>query len=261
MCRKGSLAVGLALFLFACGGKNPETPPQPAPALEPAPKPADPVRNDELERLKKQLVEMHTSLASSKEERQGLKKSLSERAEELIELDEANASLELELASALEELLRSQSSLRNVQSRAFAVSRIAEVRVELKAVRRNNDPVLRSRIERADEFLARADQTLAEDNVGGAAYLADRAGELLRQARIVAEIRKKESREILPIVPPRAMEVQTGANLRSEPSSESRRVGGVKKGTKVEAVARQEDWYQIVTAAGAKAWIHRSLVR
>ena len=261
MCRKGSLAVGLALFLFACGGKNPETPPQPAPALEPAPKPADPVRNDELERLKKQLVEMHTSLASSKEERQGLKKSLSERAEELIELDEANASLELELASALEELLRSQASLRNVQSRAFAVSRIAEVRVELESVRYNNDPALRARIERADEFLTRADQTLAEDNVGGAAYLADRAGELLRQARIVAEIRKKEPREILPIVPPRAMEVQTGANLRSGPSSESRRVGGVKTGTKVEVVARRGDWYQIVTAAGAKAWIHRSLVR
>ena len=121
MCRKGSLAVGLALFLFACGGKNPETPPQPAPALEPAPKPADPVRNDELERLKKQLVEMHTSLASSKEERQGLKKSLSERAEELIELDEANASLELELASALEELLRSQSSLRKTTTTCSSI--------------------------------------------------------------------------------------------------------------------------------------------
>ena len=257
MCRKGRLAVGLApfLFLFACWGKNPETPRQPAP------KPAERVRTDEVERLKKQLEEMHTSLASSKEERQGLKKSLSERAEELIELDEANASLELELASALEELLRSQSSLRNVQSRAVAVSRIAEVRVELETMRPNRDIALRSRFERADEFLMRADQALTDDNVGGAAYLADRAGELLRQARTVAEIRKKEPHEFIPIVPPRAMEVQAEANLRSEPSPESRRVGGVRTGTKVEAVARQEDWYQIVTAAGTKAWIHRTLVR
>ena len=128
-------------------------------------------------------------------------------------------------------------------------------------MRRSNDPALRTRIERADEFLTRADQALAEDNVGGAAYLADRAGELLRQARTVAEIRKKGPREIIPIVPPRTMEVQAASNLRSEPSSESTRIGGVETSTKVEAIARQGDWYQIVTAAGTKAWIHRTLVR
>lgn len=261
MCREGSLAVGLALFLSACGGKNPETPAQPAPASEPAPSPTDPVRNDEAERLEKQLTQVRASLASSDEERRRLEQSLSERAEELMVLEETTASLELELASALEELLRAQASLRNVQSRAFAVSRIAEVRVELDALRPSNEPALRTRIERADGFLTRADQALVEDNIGGAAYLADRAGELLRQVRTVAEIRSKGPREIIPIVPPRAMEVQAASNLRSDPSSKSTRLGGVETGTKVEAIARQGDWYQIVTAAGTKAWIHRTLVR
>jgi hypothetical protein len=190
-----------------------------------------------------------------------VEQALSEQAAELAALEEATASLELELASALEELLRSQASLRTVQSRAFAVSRIAEVRVQLEAARRHDDPALKTRVERAAEFLTRADQTLAEDNLGGAAYLADRAGELLRQARTVAEIRKQGSREVIPIVPPRSMEVQVAANLRLEPSSESPRVAGLGSGTHVEAVARHGDWYQIVTDDGTKAWIHRALVR
>lgn len=261
MCREGSLAVGLALLLFACGGKNPETPAQPAPGLESAPKPVELVGNDETERLKKQLAEVRASLASTDEERQRLERSLSEHAQELMALEEVNAGLELELASAVEELLRARASLRNVQSRAFAVSRIAEVRVELETTWRGDDIVLRARIERADEFLTLADQALAENNVGGAAYLADRAGELLRQARTVVEIRKQGSRDVIPIVPPRTMEVQEAANLRSEPSSESTRLGGLATGAKLEAIARQGDWYQIVTAAGTKAWIHRTLVR
>ncbi len=262
MRREGSLVVSLVLLLSGCTAKSPEPPPQPPPS-QPAPAETQVVDSlrEEVVRLKTELAQARASLSASQDEHALLEGALSERGEESAALEESNASLELELASALEALLRAQASLRNVQSRAFAVSRIAEVRVQLEAVRRHDDEALTARIERAAEFLARADQTLANDNIGGAAYLADRAGELLRQARTVAEIRGKQPGEMIPIVPPRSMEVQTSANLRREPSTESPRLGGVESGTQVEAIARQGDWFQIVTDAGTKAWIHRALVR
>lgn len=259
MGREGRLAVGFVVLLGACVGKSPEPPPQ-LPPSSTAPRAPEPP-NEEVVRLQADLDETRSSLGSTREELARVERTLGERAEELVALEESNASLELELASALEELLRAQASLRNVQSRAFAVSRIAEVGVQLKAAQRLDDPALTARIERAAEFLARADQTLGENNIGGAAYLADRAGELMRQARTVAEIRRKEPREVMPIVPPRPMEVQAQANLRSAASSESPRVAGVEIGALVEAVARQGEWFQVVTATGTKAWIHRALVR
>lgn len=268
MGRQGNLAFGLVVFLCACGGKNLETPDQTPPPAAPETPPervpdAEVQASLELEitRLRRDLAETRTSLGANHEQRMQLERALSERAEELAVLEESNASLELELASALDALLRAQASLRNVQSRAFAVSRIAEVRVQLEAARRHHDEALNARIDRSAEFLERADQTLSENNIGGAAYLADRAGELLRQAQTVAEIRGKDPREIIPIVPARSMEVQAAANLRRDPSSESPRLDGIESGTQVEAIARQGDWFQIVTAAGTTAWIHRALVR
>ncbi len=107
----------------------------------------------------------------------------------------------------------------------------------------------------------RADRALQDDNVGGAAYLAERASELLRQVRTVAEIRSKEPKELIPIVPPREIEVNASANLRKAPRSDSERVGSVEAGTRLKAIARQGDWYRVETADGQQAWIHRRLIR
>jgi hypothetical protein len=190
-----------------------------------------------------------------------LQAALAERNSELTALEEAKASLELELQSALEELIRSQANALNVQSRAFAVSRIAEVRVELASFRASRDPALTDRLDRAEEFLDRADGALEQDNVGGAAYLAERASELVRQVKTVAEIRSTVPSELIPIVPPRYIEVSAVGNLRKAPSINSVRVGSVEPGTRLRAVARQGEWYQVETERGDEAWVHRRLIR
>ena len=96
--------------------------------------------------------------------------------------------------------------------------------------------------------------------MGGAAYLADRAGELIRQAKIVKELRRQQPSEVIPIVPPRSMEVQTAAALRSGPGTDNARIGSVRRGARLEAVARWGEWYRVKTVDG-EAWIHRRLVR
>lgn len=204
---------------------------------------------------------LQAALKAAETETARLRTALSDRNSELTALEEVKASLELELHSALEELIRSQANALNVQSRAFAVSRIAEVRVELASFRAGRDPALADRLDRAEEFLDRADRALEQDNVGGAAYLAERASELVRQVKTVAEIRSTEPTELIPIVPPRYIEVSAVANLRKAPSVNSVRVGTVEPGTRLRAVARQGEWYQVQTEGGEEAWVHRRLVR
>jgi hypothetical protein len=205
--------------------------------------------------------ELEEALAEALEESSRLRDALAERGAEVTALEEAKATLELELKSALEELVRSQTSVRNVQSRAFAVSRIAEVRVELQSLRKRPDPALADRLQRGAAFLDHADRALAEQNVGGAAYLAERASELLRQARTIAEIRGGEPTELIPLVPPRKLEVLAAANLRRAPSSDSEKLGGVEPGTELKAVARRGEWYQVEVEGMEPVWIHRRLVR
>jgi hypothetical protein len=253
-------AAAIALVVASCGAKTaqvsapappPPSPPETAPesssappAVESPPETAD-----------------SAALNAAREEAARLREALAERSAEVTALEETKATLELELKSALEELVRSQTSVRNVQSRAFAVSRIAEVRVELQLLRRRNDPAVTDRLDRAAGFIEHADRALDSDNVGGAAYLAERASELLRQVRTIAEIRTDAPTELIPIVPPRMLQVVATANLRKAPTSDSEKLGAVEPGTELRAIARRGDWFQVELEAKEPAWVHRRLVR
>jgi uncharacterized protein YgiM (DUF1202 family) len=210
-----------------------------------------------MERLERQL-------AQAKKENQALRQRLEAEEGARASLEERYAALEIELASAVEEVLRSKASLRSVHIRALAISRIAEVRVQLHSVPQAEDPEVAARLERANEFLSRADTALTEGNFGGASYLAERAGDLVRQAKMVAEVRSSSlnpSEEIIPIVPPRSLEAVVNANLREAPGTDKARVGHVDKGKQMMAVARWGEWFQVETDAGFRAWIHGSVVR
>jgi hypothetical protein len=247
-----------------CAGKKPAEAPPAEPAVtatERSSSPSAVPESDAVVESDDESMRLQAALKASETETARLRSALSERNAEVTALEEAKASLELELHSALEELIRSQANALNVQSRAFAVSRIAEVRVELSSFRASRDPALDDRLDRAQEFLDRADKALDQGNVGGAAYLAERASELVSQVKTVAEIRSNEPAELIPIVPPRFIEVSAAANLRKAPSVNSGRVGSVEPGARLRAVARQGEWYQVQTDGGEEAWVHRRLVR
>jgi Bacterial SH3 domain len=255
-----ALALGLVLSGIACAGKKLDAPP--IDAKDEAAPPASPTTSEAAAlSTSDEIGRLEAALKNAEEDEARMRDALAERDSELTALEEAKASLDLELQSALEELMRSQASVRNVQSRAFAVSRIAEVRVEVKTFRSAKDPALTDRLDRAEDFLDRADRALQADNVGGSAYLAERASELLRQVRTVAEIRANEPKELIPIVPPRQIVVAAAANLRKGPSSDSERVRAVEPGTTLKAVARQGEWYQVEVEGGEPAWIRRRLIR
>ncbi len=248
--------------IAACGGKTaPVPPPAPPPESPPEPISSAPPPEKKEEDKGDNGDKGEVALTAALEEASRLREALAERSAEVTALEETKATLELELKSALEELLRSQTSVRNVQSRAFAVSRIAEVRVELQLLRKRKDPALADRLNRAGGFIDHADRALETDNVGGAAYLAERASELLRQARTIAEIRSDSEAELIPIVPPRMLQVVAAANLRKSPSADSKKLGAVEPGTELRAIARRGDWFQVEVEGKDSVWVHRRLVR
>ncbi|HEY7817939.1 MAG TPA: SH3 domain-containing protein [Vicinamibacteria bacterium] len=249
----------VTLALGGCGGKNAPAPPTPADS-KPKPQKEKSSRSESASRPKNPAKKGGPTEPADFEVEQ-LREVLAERSAEVFALEETVATLELELRSALEELVRSRANVRSVQSRAFAVSRIAEVRVELNGLSERDDPALADRLQRAGGFLDHADRALAEDNVGVAAYLAERAGELLRQVRTIAEMRGSSPTALIPLVPPRTLRVLSQANLRKAPSSDADRVGAVTPGTELTATARRGEWFQVDFQGMAEVWIHRRLVR
>jgi hypothetical protein len=204
----------------------------------------------ELERARAEIVQTHEQVRIARQE--------AAAAEERFE------ALRREMDRALEDVLASKASLRGVNNRALAISRIAEVRVQMQSAGGSGEPEVAGRVRGAEALLARADRALEEGNYGGAAYLADRAGEMIRQARTVAEVAARQTGEapgFIPIVPARAVEVAVTANLRGGPDTTRPRVGTVRPGTRLQAVGRLGEWLEVETEGGHTAWIHRATVR
>ena len=218
--------------------------------------PADEL-NREVERYRAELGEARAEIARLREQVE-IARHQTAVAEERFEV------LRVEMDRALDDVLASKASLRGVNNRALAISRIAEVRVQMQSAGGRGGPEVAARLREAGALLARADQALNRDNYGGAAYLADRAGEMIRQARTVAEVAARQTGEtagVIPIVPARAIEVVVTANLRSGPDTARPRVGRAKPGMRLKAIARLGEWFEVETEGGRTAWIHRSTVR
>jgi hypothetical protein len=255
----GALLVAV-LVAGGCAAKK-AVAPQPLP---PAPVEAGPSPESlEAARLAKDLDESRAELEQAKAEGQKLREQLKVSRQEAAAAEEQYQALRREMDRTLEEVLASKASLRGVHNRALAISRIAEVRVQLEGAGRRNERDVAERLRRARELLARADRVLEEGNYGGASYLADRAGELVGHARAVSDATAAngEGTGLIPIVPSRGLEVVASANLRVGPDASRRKVGVAAPGTRLTAVARQGDWFEVEIENGQKAWIYRSLVR
>jgi len=214
-------------------------------------------RDGEVQRYRGELEDARAEIARLREQVE-ITRHQTAVAEERFE------ALRGEMDRALDDVLNSKASLRGVNNRALAISRIAEVRVQMQGAGGRGGPEVAARLRGAEALLVRADQALNEGNYGGAAYLADRAGEMMRQARTVAEVTARQTAEtagLIPIVPARTVEVSVNANLRSGPDTTRSRVGTARPGTRLHAVGRLGEWFEVETEGGRTAWIHRSVVR
>jgi uncharacterized protein YgiM (DUF1202 family) len=210
------------------------------------------------------LQQNRAELESARADIMRLHKQVKTAQQETAAAEERFEALRHDMDQALDDVLASKASLRGLNNRALAISRIAEVRVQMQSAGGRDDLEVAARMHGAEALLARADRALEEGNYGGAAYLADRAEEMIRNARRVAEVSARQAGEtvgLIPIVPARTVEVTVSANLRSGPGTARSRVGTAGPGTRLQAVGRLGEWLQVETEGGRTVWINRATVR
>lgn len=245
----GALAAGCASAPATSPPSAPTEPNEPA-AAAPSAAALEPVLREERQHLAEERVRSIE-----------LEQELLKMRAELAAAEERYEALAVELETTLEEVLRSKASVRSVQSRALATSRIAEVRVAMQSVEPSGAPMVETSLARATELLTRADKELADGNYGGAAYLAERASDLVRQARTAREVmRVPTTAAVEALLPPLNMRTTRSTNVRQGPATTFERVSVLPPGARVLAVAASEEWRHVESDTGIRGWVHSSLL-
>lgn len=265
------LAVGglLCGLVGGCAGGPSVRPGPDSASPEPPAPPADSTPAGEGALLRSSLDETRTALARAWEEvaherLRGIE--LERRVLELVAAVRASEGrrdlLESDLAAAIDEVLRSKASLSGGANRALAVSRIAELRAAAQAAAAAATAGAMVEHERVDDLLGRAEAELEAANYPGAAYLAERAGELLRQARRGGEEAvplPPPPDLVVPLVPAEPVFATQRANLRLGPGLDYERLTVLEVGEPLRAVARVDEWVQVERADGVRGWVHSRL--
>jgi hypothetical protein len=173
----------------------------------------------------------------------------SERAERLARQVEQ---LRAELEHAEQTLVAVESGLRGTQSRADAVSAIAEAAVEVsraaeRAGWRPDD------LREARAKLEEAERQVDAGHFGSAIFFASRAERIAE--RVLSEAKNVAAARDVRFVGGRRV------NLRGGPSTEDPVLEVLVHGTPVYPERQQGDWVLVRSAPGAVGWIHATMLR
>jgi uncharacterized small protein (DUF1192 family) len=162
------------------------------------------------------------------------------------------ARLRDDLAKAEASIVAMESGLRGSQSRADAVSALAEARIALDRVSLTV-PWRQDRVEEARAKLAEARRQLDVDHIGSAVFFASRAQGITEsldlEARLVAGW------------PGRRLVGSPRVNLRAGPSQEHPVLAVLIHETPLLLERDEADWALVRTPAGQVGWVHTSLLQ
>ena len=153
------------------------------------------------------------------------------------------------------EVIRTKAKLKGLETKAAASSAIAEARILMKRVA--NDKSQTVDLSRCQQLLDRAEQQLAVENFGAAAFFALKAQDLLDETR-----RARADPAALDRPAPRKSYTVEGesVNIREGPSTTDPVIGRAAKGTVLEASVMRGDWVR-VNQAGLSGWVYLPLLR
>lgn len=263
----------IMLFGFSSGCLH--TPPQqPAIVAEPAPCPPDrsealSEQNASLQQALREsretIADRDADIARLKQDIQNLNLRLFEFESVAKELQQRSDSQQQRLETAIVDVVRSKAKLRSIESKAEAVSTLAEAEIAVKTLKRTlseMDTFALEELSKAEHLLNMSADEYQKQNFGGALYLANQSKNQVRtiQDRIH---RSPESEAVAgesPFSRPLHFKVLTNSNLRSGPSLTAEIIGKLDRDTSVIGYAAKDDWVRIKTQEGVFGWIFRPLV-
>ena len=156
-----------------------------------------------------------------------------------------------DLARAEASIVAMESGLRGSQSRADAVSALAEARIALDRVGRRV-PWRQDRVAEANTKLVEARRQLDADHVGSSVFFASRAMGIAESLAVEADL--------VSAWPGRKVIGGERVNLRSGPSTEQPVLAVLSRETPVFPERRESDWTLVRTPSGQIGWVHDALL-
>jgi hypothetical protein len=173
------------------------------------------------------------------------------QAERILTLEREAARLRSDLAKAESAMVAIESGLRGAQTRADAVSALAEGRIAVERAR-VSAPWRGAEIAELTGKLEEAERQFQAGNPGSAVFFASRAQRIADSLREEAR-RVAEAKDARVVTAPRV-------NLRAGPSTEDAVVAVLAAATPVLPQRSEGEWVLVRTPDGAAGWVHASLL-
>jgi hypothetical protein len=160
--------------------------------------------------------------------------------------------LRVDLTAAEQALVAVESGMRGGQTRAEAVSMLAEARIEVDRAGKRA-PWRAEAVDEARAKLDEADRELGAGHIGSAVFFVSRASRIA--ATLLAEA------ELVGSTPTTRYVKGGRVNLRAEPTTESSVVAVLPVELPVFPEADAGEWVLVRTVSGKVGWVHASLLR
>jgi uncharacterized protein YgiM (DUF1202 family) len=253
--------------------------PAPTTPAPPAPPPCPPDSSAELRALREENAALHQklsagekALADSRTEAQELKKTISSLNLRLLDLESTahelqrrTESQQQRLEAAIVEVVRAKAKLRSIESKAEAVSTLAEAEIavrDLKGRLSGLDKLAIEEVETAEQLLSMSADAFKDQNFGGALYLANQSKARVRA--IQTQLNKiPEGAGVsgeTPFSYPLTLKVIKKSNVRQHPGLTEKIIALLDSGSLVTGYGYKDNWVHIETQEGIKGWIFQTLI-
>jgi len=234
------------------------------------PKPVEPQTDSRCDTLSEEKKVLEKSLAKSDTARKDLEEKIADTQLRLLEKDAQIKALEEQLKSqqkalddAFLEVVRGKAKLRSLETKAEAASNMAEAEIAVKALKvelgaGDEDADVR----RAEQLLKMSAEEFKNENFGGALYLTNQAKAHIKagQTRLMAAEGTSTHKGETPFSQPLELKLVQRTNLKQDPSSSSKSLGRLEKGTQVLGYSYVGGWIRVGVDDGSRGWVLRSAV-
>ncbi len=181
----------------------------------------------------------------------------------VLENDAKNKELGRKLDEAILEVVRAKAKLRSLESKAEAVSTLAEGEIALKALKASgsgsaNDPDFLQ----AEQLLKASGLELKKENYGGALYLATQAKSTINQGQ-----ERSTGRDKTPMLAgetafatPLPLRLVSASKVREGPGLDFKVLITLPDGTALDGHSYKGPWVRVSTDDGRGGWVYYSLI-
>ncbi len=176
-----------------------------------------------------------------------------------LEREIQNKELNMKLEEAMLEVVRTKAKLRSVETKAEAVSALAEGEVALKARKTSmSGEENYEKSMKVEELLKASSLEVKKENYSGALYLTIQAKTLIREDQQRSRDREKKAMiaDEVSFAMPLPLQAISLAKVKDGPGLDSKALFGVQQGTPIVGYSFKGPWVYVRTEDGRRGWVY-----